>query len=118
LQAIVHGVNGVLYWGLSANPPGAPVWADLKAVAAELRQMKDALAHPAKIDLRLEYHDTGHSLDRGIEWTARRGREGGFLIAVNADPNPVDVTFSGGFNRREVFAPFDTRVYPLPSGRV
>lgn len=57
----------------------------------ELRGLDAALAAPGRA-ARLEYHDTGHSLDRGVEWVLKPGP---VLLAVNADPNPVDVTFHG-----------------------
>ncbi|MBI3853925.1 MAG: hypothetical protein HY298_27175 [Verrucomicrobia bacterium] len=132
-QSVVHGVNGLLYWGLSYAPPEAPLWNDLKTVARELSELKEALAaRKAKLNLSPEYHDTGHSLDRGIEWTAKPTKNGVVLIAVNADKNPVEVTVSGlkHFRRCEVlfesravewtpgklhdsFAPFDTHIYAL-----
>ena len=132
-QSIVHGVNGLIWWGLAFTPPEAPLWNDLKTVVRELAQARAALAAPpAKLPLKLTYHDTGHSLDRGIEWLAKPlGRETLF-IAVNADGNPVDVTFSGlerfrtgecvvgskpiaieNGNLRETFEPFGTRVWRL-----
>lgn len=127
-QSIVHGAQGVIYWGLSTNPPDAPVWSSLQAIARELHQIKRDLGTAPALPVQLAYHDTGHSLDRGLEWTAR----GSLLIAVNADPNPLDVTISGleRFARCEVlfesrqpacargrmrqsFAPFDARIYRL-----
>ena len=132
-QAVVHGVNGLIWWGLSYTPPEAPLWNDLKTVVRELAQVRSALAAPSmKLPLKLTYHDTGHSLDRGIEWLAKPlGRET-LLIAANADGNPVDVTFEGlkRFHRcesmfesravvlrngelRESFEPFGTRVWRL-----
>lgn len=132
-QSVVHGVNGLVWWGLAYTPPEAPLWTDLQAVVRELASVREALAAPAaKLRLGLTYHDTGHSLDRGIEWMARSTGREMLLIAVNADPNPVEVTFSGlqRFRRcepviggnpaglgepghRERFEPFDTRVWRL-----
>jgi hypothetical protein len=132
-QAIVHGVNGLLWWGLSYTPPEAPLWNDLKTVVRELAQVRGALAAPAlKLPLKLTYHDTGHSLDRGIEWVAKPLGRDMLLGAVNADGNPVDATFDGlgRFRRceslfeprsvawtkgqlREHFEPFGTRVWRL-----
>lgn len=132
-QSVVHGVNGIVWWGLSYTPPEAPLWNDLKSVARELAQVRDALAAPsAKLPLRLVYHDTGHSLDRGLEWLAKPAGRDTLLIAVNADPNPVDATFEGlsRFKRceslvapqpvawtkgqfRETIEPFGTRVWRL-----
>jgi len=132
-QAVAHGVNGIIWWGLAYTPPEAPLWQDLKTVARELASVRDALVAPAvKLPVKLTYHDTGHSLDCGIEWIAKpMGRET-LLVAVNADGNPVDVTFAGPkrFSRgepvvgakpvaiengvwRELFEPFGTRVWRL-----
>ncbi|MFB3827069.1 MAG: hypothetical protein ACE15B_09875 [Bryobacteraceae bacterium] len=110
-QAIVHGANGLLWWGIRHAPAGAPMWRDLAAVAAELHGIRTDLASPRReLALKIEYHDTGHSLDRGIEWIARGRR----LIAVNADKNPVDASISGaGLAVREEFEPFGVRLYRL-----
>lgn len=132
-QAVVHGANGVLFWGLSSTPSGAPLWSDLKSVAREFSALKEALAARAvSLPLQLEYHDRGHSLDRGIEWTARPASQGTLLIAVNADRHPVEATFGGlgQFRQcealfesrridwrqgswRDTFAPFETHIYRL-----
>lgn len=132
-QAIVHGVNGLIWWGLAYTPPEAPLWNDLKTVARELASVREALASPAlKLPLKLTYHDTGHSLDRGIEWLAKPLGRDTLLIAVNADGNPVDATFTGlkrfhtgepvvgskpmvleNGQFRESFEPFGTRVWRL-----
>ena len=132
-QSIVHGINGLVWWGLAYTPPEAPLWNDLKTVVRELAQMRVALAAPSvTLPLKLTYHDTGHSLDCGIEWLAKPLGRDTLLIAVNADRNPVDVTFEGlgRFRRceplfapravawtkgrmRERFEPFGTRVWQL-----
>ncbi|NOS71079.1 MAG: hypothetical protein HOP33_14255 [Verrucomicrobia bacterium] len=132
-QSVVHGVNGIVWWGLSYTPSDAPLWKDLRTVVGELSKVRDALAAPAvKLPIKLNYHDTGHSLDRGIEWLAKPHGHDTLLIAVNADGNPVDVTFEGlgryksvesrsgvtSFtwtkgSLRERFEPFGTRVWKL-----
>jgi hypothetical protein len=104
-QAIVHGADGLLYWGLASNPPSAPVWNDLRAVIGELAQLAPELAAPPqKISLPMEYHDTGHSLDRGIEWIAKPSRKGLVIFTVNADLNPVQarVTLPSGMTSCQV----------------
>lgn len=115
-QAVVHGVNGILYWGLSYTPPEAPVWDDLRVLAGEFRAVRQELAgRPASLPLRLQYHDTGHSLDRGIEWTARPSGDELLLVTVNGDRHPVEVTFGGldGFSGGEKLFP----AAPLPLSR-
>jgi hypothetical protein len=108
-HSIVRGANGLIWWGLRFTPAGVPLWDDLAALTRELRGLDREHAAPAlPVAARLEYHDTGHSLDRGIEWIVKPS----VFMAVNADPNPVDVTIHGVFRepRREKFAPFDVRV--------
>lgn len=103
-QAVVHGTNGILWWGLASNPEDSPVWADLMAVAREMRGHDEALsAQAVQLPVRLTYHDTGHSLDRGVEWIAKPAGRRYLVVLVNADPNPVDVAFEGygGFGSAE-----------------
>lgn len=132
-QSVVHGVNGLIWWGLAYTPAESPLWNDLKAVVRELAQVRAALTAPvSRLPIKLKYHDTGHSLDRGIEWRAKVFGRDQLLIAVNADPNPVEVTFHGlgrfrlcegvfdprrtafaSGQLRESFEPFGTRVWRL-----
>jgi len=135
-QAVVHGVNGILYWGLSYTPPEAPLWGDLCALAAEFRALGRELAsRKVALSLRLDYHDTGHSLDWGVQWAARATPGGAVIFAVNADRHPVEVTFGNlgrfrwaarlfpeeplpliGGRFRETFPPFGVRIYKLREG--
>lgn len=130
-QAIVHGANGILYWGLHLGPENNPGWHAASAVASELKQIATELAARASgPSITTEYFETGHSLDKGIASLLKSTRNGVLLIAVNEDKNPVDVVFgqlSGfktcsvkfeqrtvAFNNgalRDTFAPFTARVY-------
>jgi len=131
-QAIVHGVNGILYWGLHLGPANNPAWQAARGVATELSRIASALAErPSPQKLRLEYFETGHSLDKGIAYTIRRTPKGLLIIAVNEDKNPVRVALHdiGGPNRncsveqegrsaavtngaiRDSFEPFVAHVY-------
>ncbi len=57
-QSVVSGVSGLLYWGLSYTPPEAQLWTELKAVARELHELKDALAaRTAKLKPQLGFHE-------------------------------------------------------------
>lgn len=95
-QAVVHGVNGLLWWGLSYLPDEAGLWDDLLVVIRELDAVHEALAAPPeRLRVRVDYHETGHSVDRGLEWRVKRWGHDALLIAVNADPNPIDVTLRG-----------------------
>lgn len=113
LQAIVHGATGLLWWGLYRTPPECGLWESIAAVARELKELSQELAaRPLRASVQIEYHDTGHSLDRGIEWVAKPSAKGSVLIAVNADKNPVEATMRlGAWQRRELFEPFGVRVF-------
>src|SRR4051794_15601934 len=111
-QSVVHGVNGILWWGVSYTPETATLWKDLRAIVNEMRSYDDALASkPERPPLQLTYHDTGHSVDRGVEWIVKS--TGRLLILVNADPNPVEVTMEGLPFRNSLriqFAPYEVRL--------
>ncbi|MGH9632621.1 MAG: glycoside hydrolase family 2 TIM barrel-domain containing protein [Bryobacteraceae bacterium] len=112
-QSVVHGVNGILWWGLSHTPGDAPLWQDLVAVVKEMKAHEAALAaKPQELAPTFTYHDTGHSLDRGLEWIAKPAPDGTLFVAVNADPNPVDVTIGGLLSGtlRVHLAPFEVRL--------
>lgn len=118
-QAIAHGANGIVYWGLPMGPGGGgggnPAWQAVKATVAEISQLRDALALPGRpqTGLEIEYFDTGHSLDKGLEYIVK----GDVVIVVNADKNPVEARLSGlpagcgAATGREQFPPFAARVY-------
>lgn len=110
-QSIVHGVTGLVWWGLYKTPPEAPLWNDIAAVTREITSCaEDLAALPSNSPVpEIQYHDTGHSLDKGIEY-AWRGR---LLAAVNADKNPVEITWRSGpaAGKRELFEPFGVRLY-------
>lgn len=92
LHSIVRGANGLKWWGLRHSPPGTGMWDNLVHVASVLRDLRgDLAARAVPVAIKLQYHDTGHSLDRGLEWAVR----GSTWIGVNADPNPIDVTVHG-----------------------
>ena len=117
-QSIVHGANGILYWGLHLGTENNPAWQAARAVAAELKPIAAELAaRPLTQKITLEYFDTGHSLDRGIAYTLRPSKDGALLIAVNEDKNPVEVSFHNlgftncGIAPREEFQPFQAKVY-------
>jgi hypothetical protein len=95
-QSIVHGVNGILWWGVSQNPEGSKIWDDVIAVVSEMRVHETALSSaPQKVPLDLTYHDTGHSLDRGVEWIIKPVADARLMVMVNPDPTPVDVMVRG-----------------------
>jgi hypothetical protein len=110
------------------------LWSDLVAVVKEIRAHLAALsAFPQRISMSVTYHDTGHSLDRGLEWMAKPEGKDWLIIAVNVDPNPLDVSMQGppGLTNAELsprgdavtktspgirlkLAPFDVQLIRIP----
>lgn len=128
-QAIIHGANGLVWWGLQATPAESGLWPNLAGVARLVRSLEDVLVGPRfNATVELEYHDTGHSLDRGLEWRAWAAGREVVWMAVNADPNPVDVTvrsLPAGVNviagpkpdrHRLQFPPFGTAIWRAQRG--
>ncbi|HEU0123289.1 MAG TPA: hypothetical protein VFQ91_22360 [Bryobacteraceae bacterium] len=116
-QSIVHGANGILYWGLHLGPANNPAWQTARAVASELKQIPGEIAaRPLPAKLALEYFDTGHSLDRGIAYTVRPSKDSVLVIAVNEDKNPVDVAISGLSEYKSCQVEFGTQTATLRNG--
>ena len=95
-NAIVHGANGIIYWGTNYTPQPSAFIDDLNKVTMELTEMQDVLAAPG-IDLKItkEYHELMYSVDTGVEFITKIINDETYLISVNSDKNPVKVTFSG-----------------------
>jgi hypothetical protein len=132
-NAIIHGANGIIYWGTAYTPQPSLFWSDLKAVTIELAGLQQILASRT-IDLSLKkvYHELGHSVDVGVEILAKSVSGVTYLLTANADKNPIRVGLSGlrGFQtaavlseRRKVrivegvltddYAPFAVHIYQL-----
>ena len=95
-DAIIHGANGILYWGTAYTPQPSAFWTNLKKVVRELADLQNVLAAGTE-PLRVvkTYHETGHSIDAGVEFIAKKAGNDVYLLSANADKNPVKITFSG-----------------------
>jgi len=47
-QSIVHGANGILYWGTAYTQKPSQFWSDLRSLVSELAAMEDAFCAMAK----------------------------------------------------------------------
>ncbi|MBN1351760.1 hypothetical protein JXJ21_20275 [candidate division KSB1 bacterium] len=132
-NAIIHGVNGINYWGMAYTPQPSEFWSNLKKVVAELASLQPILsARKYGLNLILTYHEMGHSLDTGVEVLAKKVDGTLWLLTANADKNPVKVTIAGlgGYKKADVlqearsvqiengamieeYAPFDVHIYRL-----
>ncbi len=132
-NAVVHGVNGIIFWGTNYTPQPSQFMDNLNKVTKELASMQNVLSSEAvKKNIKITYHEMGHSVDAGIEIILKKKDDKFYLITTNSDKNPVKVTFSGfsEFRKAEVlsenrevtledgkltdiYKPFDVHIYQL-----
>ncbi len=68
-NAIVHGANGIVYWGTNYTPQPSPFINNLNRVTKELSEMQEVLsAKTSTNNIKQEYHELGYSVDEGIEY--------------------------------------------------
>ncbi|KAA3618899.1 MAG: hypothetical protein DWQ05_05890 [Calditrichaeota bacterium] len=95
-NAIIHGVNGLLFWGTKYTPANADFWPDLFKLTGELSSLNAVLTAPAVDNfVEIEYQEMGHSVDAGIEILTKAVGNKIYLITANADRNPVKIKMRG-----------------------
>jgi len=132
-NAIVHGANGILYWGWGYTPQPSEFMDNLYRVTSELSNMQNILsAKTSSMDIKKIYHELGNSVDAGVETILKKTDGEYYLIAVNSDKNIVKVTLEGlqnysnvtvltedrnlsieNGNLTDTFEPFDVHIYKL-----
>ena len=94
-NAIIHGVNGILYWGTHTMPQPSEHWSNLKKVSRELGDLSPILASATIPDnVSLEYEETGFSIDSGVEILVKEHSGAIYMFAANTTIGPARVTFS------------------------
>ncbi len=133
-NAIIHGVVGINYWGMSYTPQPSEFMDNLNKVTRELSDMQPVLSS-REYDMGIEkvYHEMRYSVDAGIEVLTKKVGDSIYLLTVNSDKNPVKVTLKGlpgniktaevlkenrmvDINNGELtdlYKPFDTHIYKL-----
>jgi hypothetical protein len=94
-HAIIHGVDGLLYWGLAYVPGDQPFVKDLGRVLNELRDLSPALVGPTiPCKPTIRYHERGSTIAQGIETLAKRDGQTAYLIAANTSIDPAAADFA------------------------
>jgi len=94
-NAIVHGANGIVYWGTNYTPQPSPFINNLNRVTKELSEMQEVLsAKTSTNNIKQEYYELGYSVDAGVEFITKEINGKTYVISVNSDKNPVKITFS------------------------
>ena len=106
-NAIIHGANGIIYWGTKYCPANEPFWNDLFKVTRELDSMQDILTAPVEdFPIEKEYHELGFSVDGGVEVLIKQLNGSVYLLTANEDKHPAKISFNNilGFTKAEVLS--------------
>ena len=94
-NAIIHGVNGILYWGTHSMPQPSEHWSNLKKVIRELADIHPVLASPTiPSNVSLDYEEMGYSIDSGVQVLIKDHNGARYMLAANTTVGPARVTFS------------------------
>jgi hypothetical protein len=95
-QSVIHGCNGIIYWGTHSLEDPSECWASIKRVVRELADLRDVLAaDEAPLALEKEYEERGFSIDVGVETSVRNAGDFRYLLGANSSIDPATVTFRG-----------------------
>lgn len=101
-QSIIHGANGILYWGSYYTPQPSDCWTGITRVTREIADLAGPVAErTAHVDIHITYHEIGRSVDDGIQWLAKEYGGKRYLFTCNADKHPCRATVitPGGWKR-------------------
>lgn len=116
-SAIIHGANGLLWWGSHYTPQPSQAWNDLTTVTRELAQLKQVLAsRTVPLELDIEYHEMGHSVDDGVQWIVKDLDDARYLITGNADRYPCKATIAGLGDWKHCEVVNESREVPIEDG--
>lgn len=94
-NAIMHGVDGILYWGTHSMPQPSEQWSNLKKVARELADLSDVILSPnINNNVTMDYEEMGFSIDSGVEVMFKKYKDAIYMFAANTTVGPAKVAFS------------------------
>jgi len=118
-NAIVHGANGVIYWGANFTPQPSDFMNNLNKVTSELSGMNDVLVSETVFpNIRKSYHELRYSVDTGVEIRVKKFNRSLYLLTVNSDKNPVRITFSGLKHFKNAKVLQENRVLEISKGEM
>lgn len=96
MQALVHGVNGLMYWGLHLVPKEHTFLSNLGNVLNEVRDLSPVILHGETLpNPSVKYHERGSTISKGIEMLCKKHNGKTYLIAVNTGVDHAAVDFNG-----------------------
>lgn len=93
-NAITHGANGLMYWGLAYVSKDQPFIRDLSRVLQEINPLTPVLVgRDVSQKPTLRYRERGSSIAAGVEILGKQTDDGVYLIASNTGVDPAAVDF-------------------------
>jgi hypothetical protein len=118
-QALIHGANGIVYWGSMTMPQPSTYWSDLKRAVREVADLGSALAErTAKLPISVDYHEVGQSVDDGVQWIAKEHGGKLLLFTCNADKYKCKATLSGLSGWASAKVLYEDRDLPIENGTI
>ncbi|MCC6153470.1 MAG: hypothetical protein IT367_06905 [Candidatus Hydrogenedentes bacterium] len=95
-QSIVHGANGIVYWGSFYTPQPSDCWTGVTRTTREIADLGEVLAQRNSTPkIEFVYHELGRSVDKGVEWIAKEHEGKLYLFTCNSDKSPCRATAKG-----------------------
>ena len=119
-NSLIHGANGVVYWGSFTLPVNSQCWTDIKRVTREVSDLAQPLATRTVKDFKLDidYVEMGHSVDDGVQWIVKAHGGKKYLFTCNADKNACKATLSGLKDVKTCTVFNENRTLPIENGSI
>jgi len=114
-DAIVHGANGILYWGTHYTKKPSRFWSELRSLTSELSALQSVLASET---VRGKTAAVA-SKDPGLRLVHKQTGGFSYLILVNEKPDPIKVTLTvSGMKTKSLRRLFEQGNYAIKNGRL
>ncbi|MCE5236862.1 hypothetical protein LLH23_00035 [bacterium] len=114
-DAIVHGANGILYWGSAYTKKPSRFWSELRSLVSELAALRSVLASES-------LRGTGAakvSGGKGLRLIHKRVEGYNYALLVNEKPDPVKATVTlAGVKTKQWRRLFEQGTYALQGGKL
>jgi hypothetical protein len=116
-QSLIHGANGIIYWGSYYTPQPSDCWDGINRVVREIADLSGPLTERrTNLPIGITYHEMGRSVDDGIQWLAKEHEGRFYLFTCNADKNPCKATLAGFGEWQSCEVVNESRSLPLVDG--
>lgn len=115
-QSVVHGANGILYWGTHYTEKPSQFWSELKSLVSELHALHAVLASES-----VKGSSAASLLTRqgGVRLVHKKLSGANYVIVVNELPEKIEVPLViPGLKATAVKRLFEGKTLPVKTGRI